>query len=240
MLNLLKSISTSLLQIAVLLPLLLLIKLKYSKKQNYLLFLAGLVLIAEGVITSGFNIKLMPVQWNWLGKSVSLAAAVLFIYYNSVLSRKAVGFTAFLKVNSTYPVLDLSGLLLFLRLIPKLISGYFQHFNNLETFAYQATLPGFSEELIYRGILLGLLNKVYPASILIMKAKTGWGVLIVAVLFGLVHGITLNKHWHLLFSSQKFCMTTGLGLAFAWLKQRSGSLLPSIVFHNLWNLIVFS
>jgi len=56
----------------------------------------------------------------------------------------------------------------------------------------------------------------------------------------MVHGISIDKHWHLVFNPQRFCMTMGLGFAYAWLKQRSGSLLPAIGFHNFWNLIVFS
>ncbi|RYE37232.1 MAG: CPBP family intramembrane metalloprotease, partial [Sphingobacteriaceae bacterium] len=227
MLSLLKSILTSLLQIAAVLPLLLLIRYQYSKKQKRLLILAGLVLVAEGLITTGFNFNFIKTYWNWTGKSASLIAAVLFISYNPFISKNVTGFTNSLRTKSLYPVLGFSGTLLFLRLIFKLISGNSHHVNNLETFAFQATLPGLSEELIYRGILLGLLDKVYPKYIQVFKARIGWSVLIIAVLFGLEHGIGLDKYWHLSFNTQKFCMTMGLGFAFAWVKQRSGSLLPA-------------
>ncbi|RYE30403.1 MAG: CPBP family intramembrane metalloprotease, partial [Sphingobacteriaceae bacterium] len=240
MLNLLRSVSSSVLQIAAILPLLLLIRFKYSKKQKRLLILAGLVLIAEGLLTAGFNFNFLKSYWNWTGKSASLIAAVLFISYNPFVSKKLADFTGSLRINSLYPVFGFSGTLLLLRLIFKLVSGNNDHVNNLETFAFQATLPGLSEELIYRGILLGLLDKVYPKSISIFKARIGWSVLIVAIVFGLVHGLSLTRNWHVLFNTQKFCMTMGLGLAFAWVKQRSGSLWPAIVFHNLWNLVVFS
>lgn len=114
------------------------------------MLLAALILIAEGLIVSGFSFTLFSrQQWNWTGKSVSLVAAILFINYNSILSKKAAGFTSSLKVSSIYSVLGFSGILLFLRLIPKIISSSFQYFNDFETFAFEATLPGLSEELIY-------------------------------------------------------------------------------------------
>lgn len=138
-----------------------------------------------------------------------------------------------------FPVLLVSVTFLFLRMIPKVMAGNFHPFH-LETLAFQATLPGFSEKIIYRGILLGLLNRVYLPTITIFKAKVGWGFLIVSVIFGLEHGLSLDKSWQLSFNSQRFCMTIGFGFILAWLKQRSGSLLPSVIFHNLWNLIVFS
>lgn len=240
MLSLLNSILSSSLQIIIVLPLLLCIQFKYSKKQKQLLILAGLILLVEGLIASGFSFGFIKSYWNWTGKSASFIAAVLFIYYNPVISKTAAGFTNSLKINSIYPVLGFSGSLLLLRLTFKMFSGSFHRFNTFDTFAFQATLPGFSEELIYRGILLALLNKVYPKSINVFKAKIGWGVLIIAIVFGLEHGLSLNNHWHILFNSQKFCMTMGFSFILAWLKQRSGSLLPAITFHNLWNLIVFS
>jgi membrane protease YdiL (CAAX protease family) len=241
MLVLLKSVTTTLLQFAFLLPLMLLIKRDYSKKQKRLLILTALIILAESLTTSGFNATIFKTQqWNWVGKSASLVSAILFVYFNPVLSKKLIGFNSYLKPFSLYPVLSFVGTALLFRLIPKLISGKFNAFQSLETFAFQATLPGLSEEIIYRGIVMGLLTKVLPASITIFKAKIGWGVLIVSVMFGLVHGIMLDKEWHPLLNTQKFFVTTGLGFAFAWLKQRSGSLLPAVIFHNLWNLIVFS
>lgn len=241
MLNLLRSLTSTLPQIALLLPLLLLIKRNYSKKQKRLLLLAALVLLAEGVIASGFRFTLFSSQqWNWTGKAATLIATILFVYFNPVLTRKAIGFTGSLKYSSWLPLIGVGGTALFLRTVLKVFSGNFHFFQNFETFAFQATLPGFSEEIIYRGILLGILNKVYPATISIFKARIGWGVLIISILFGLEHGISIDKYLHLDFNSQKFCMTMGTGFIMVWLKQRSGSLLPSVVFHNLWNLIVFS
>lgn len=240
MLNLLKSITTSLVQVGFLLPLLLLITRNYSKKQKYLLVLAALVLISDGIIASGVDFTIFPSQrWNWTGKSASLIAAMLFIYFNPILSNNDIGFTSYFKPSVLFSVLLVGGIALFLRLMLKIISKDFHSFN-IETFAFQVTLPGFCEEVIYRGILLGLLNQIYQPVITIFKAKIGWGFLIVSVVFGLVHGITLNKLWQISFNSQRCCMTMGLGLILAWLNQRSGSLLPSVVFHNLWNLIVFS
>ncbi len=222
------------------LPFLLLIKYNYTKKEKYLLLLSVLILIIEGLITTGFYFTISPLQqWNWIGKSASLIAAILFVCFNPILSKNDVGFTSNLKPLTLFPVLLVSGTFLFLRLMLKVVTGNFHPFD-FETLAFQASLPGFSEEIIYRGILLGLLNKIYLPSVTIFKAKVGWGFVIISIVFGLIHGLSLDKSWHLLFNPQRFCMTLGLGFVLAWLKQKSGSLLPSVIFHNFWNLIVFS
>jgi membrane protease YdiL (CAAX protease family) len=241
MLILLKSIISTLIQIGFLLPLLFLIKRNYSKKQKRLLLLVAVIVLVEGLAAAGVKFTLFPhQQWNWTGKGATLIAAVLFVYCNPILSKNAIGFTNSFKPFSLYPIVGVSGIVLLLRLIVKITSHDFHLFNSLETFAFQATLPGFSEEIIYRGILMGLLHKVFPASISVFKARIGWSLLLVSVFFGLEHGIHFDKHWQLMFSSEKFCKTMGIGFVMGWLKQRSGSLLPAIVFHNLWNLIVFS
>ncbi|MDT3402700.1 CPBP family intramembrane glutamic endopeptidase [Mucilaginibacter terrae] len=237
--NLILPIINTLLHLAILLTIALAIRRKYSWSDYQLFLWFALIHIAESVIVSTVKFDVFPgEQWNWSGKIAVLVAALVCLYNNNKISLPEAGWTFKLKPGSLWPVVGVMVVFLGLRLFLKLSSGASTAFH-AETFAFQAILPGLTEELIYRGVLLGFLNKIYKPSITIIKAPIGWGVLITSLLFGLVHGVNLDEHFHLTINSQKLFMTFGLGLILAWLKQRTDSIVPSIIFHNLWNLIVF-
>lgn len=216
------------------------IKRRYTSVNFQLLLWFAIIHIAESVIVSTIKFTLFPgEQWNWSGKIAVMVAAVVFLYTNNKITSSEAGWTFKLKPKSLWPAIGVGIIILGLRLLFKLSGGTQKAFDT-ETFAFQATLPGLTEELIYRGLLLGFLNKIFTPSANIIRAPVGWGALMVSLLFGLVHGFNLNEHLQLIVNSQKLFMTFGLGLILAWLKQRTQSIIPAIVFHNLWNLIVFA
>lgn len=106
-----------------------------------------------------------------------------------------------------------------------------------EAILFQATMPGIAEELVYRGILLGLLNKIWQPAWMFFKADIGWGVLLTSVLFGLVHSLYFDSDFRLHFNFYTLLLTGLWGFAFAVLKERTGSLIPSVIIHNAVNLI---
>lgn len=75
--------------------------------------------------------------------------------------------------------------------------------------------PGVFEELAFRGLLQGRLH------VLMGRMQ---GILVVGAAFGAAHGITIGLPFHI-----------GLGIWLAFLRDRSGSLLPGMVAHMLYN-----
>ncbi len=75
--------------------------------------------------------------------------------------------------------------------------------------------PGVFEELAFRGLLQGRLH------VLMGRIQ---GILVVGAAFGMAHGITIGLPFHI-----------GLGIWFAFLRDRSGSLVPGMVAHMLYN-----
>ncbi len=85
-------------------------------------------------------------------------------------------------------------------------------------FVLFAVVPGIFEEVAFRGLIQGRLSALMGPT---------QGILITALFFMLAHGASLASPIHL-----------GLGLYLGWLRYRSGSLLPGMVCHALYNTLV--
>ena len=101
---------------------------------------------------------------------------------------------------------------------------------------YEATMPGLAEELAYRGILLAIANRLWSASARVWGTAISGGALLVAVLFGVVHGIEVTAdlgvrvHW-------LYMIPPAISaLLFTWARNASGSLLIPLLVHNAINL----
>ena len=89
---------------------------------------------------------------------------------------------------------------------------------------------GISEELMFRGILLGSL---------IPKFSFWKSVLIMSLLFGLVHilnGYTTGDFAH---AYQQAFFATFSGLLFVAIRVKKQSIIPSIIVHWIWDMTVF-
>src|SRR5690606_7334285 len=99
-----------------------------------------------------------------------------------------------------------------------------------DLFAFQASMPGIVEELVYRGIapalLLGLIRGEEPSQ------RIPWAVIfITAVAFGIWHGLSYSD------AAFSFDPMSGLvpfigSIAGGWLRLNSGSLLLPILAHS--------
>ena len=102
-----------------------------------------------------------------------------------------------------------------------------------ETLLFQSTVPGFDEELIYRGIMFAFIGLALG-----IQTRIGewWVVLFTSVLFGLAHGVDWNGYtFTLQFGMVLATGTIGFWLAFVRLY--TGSLLPCILLHNVYNVL---
>jgi len=89
--------------------------------------------------------------------------------------------------------------------------------------------------LFYRGVGLALLNRAFGKNRYLFGARIGWGLIIVSVLFGLVHGVGLTDQLKLEIDLSGVLLTAGAGFLLGWLRERSGSLVLPIAAHNLGN-----
>ncbi|WP_407429929.1 CPBP family intramembrane glutamic endopeptidase [Arcticibacter sp.] len=230
---------SALLQFIIVLPFLFFGKAKFEKTEYRFLGIFALMFLLWSVLTNGFgNIIVNENQtWNWLGKVAGLLLGVFFVYRNKLISKSEIGWTIKLKKGTVMPVIYTLLLVLLARLI---IYLSFERVNpdfDLETLIFQGSLSGFCDELIFRGILLALLNKVFVAKEDVFGYSLSFGILISSLLYGISQGFILQEGYHLQINLIRIFFGFLLGLIAALVKERSGSLLPAVIFHNVWMLI---
>lgn len=103
---------------------------------------------------------------------------------------------------------------------------------NLETLAFQLTMPGIDEEIMYRGILLGLLATALRENIPFLGNPA---VLLTAILFGLTHALTISKDFSISFEPIYFLHTGLGGYILGWMTVKSRSILLATLSHGFGN-----
>lgn len=234
------SLLTPLLWVLIIAPLLLIAFFK-SKETNFkfILFFLALFLADSYINFSGatFNfLKPYGLKYNWIGKSLSLLASLCFIFFISKKSRQEIGFT--LKTNKNtlkLGILIVCGFFL-VDIIFKLIIFPKGAKFDLETFLFQLTLPGLTEEILYRGVYLWLLNKAFLPKWNFKGVNFGWSAIIVTFLFGLIHGVFLDKNLEIHFNFGMILYITIIAsLSLYILRKLSGNIIYPTIAHNLMN-----
>lgn len=100
---------------------------------------------------------------------------------------------------------------------------------------------GLAEEIWYRGYIQTRLNQVFPPRWTFYGVQWGWGVLIAAALFGFTH--VLNG-WNLQTGAFQplwwwGLWTTASGLLFAYVREKTGSVVAGAILHGLPQALVY-
>ena len=237
------SLLTPLIWILIILPIIIIAFIKSEKgKLKYLAFFVIYFLTdcyIQQLSMAHFSLNFLGLKFTWIGKILSLALSLIIIYSVSKSDRQEIGFTT--KTNSKRQIkigfLIFFGFLLFdlvfkMVLFPK--GGRF----DIETFAFQATMPGLTEEIAFRGISLWLLDKVFIPNWTFKGVKFGWGFIIVTVLFGVVHGAALTENHAFKFDLMTILYLTLISsLSVGILRKLSGNLIYSMLGHNTINIM---
>jgi uncharacterized protein len=189
----------------------------------------GLDDLATSLPSLSADFQLFGGDWNWSGKIYSLALSLLVIA-GLGLRPTAVGLTLQQKNLKTSFV----ALLLFTAWGLSLGLIFGPAVPTLETIAFQATMPGLVEELVYRGIapalLLGLIRGKAP------DEGMPWTVITVTALaFGVWHGLGYSgREFSFDWMSALFPFIGSL--AGGWLRFNSGSLVFPVLAHGIANV----
>jgi uncharacterized protein len=101
-----------------------------------------------------------------------------------------------------------------------------------ETLLFELTMPSLEEEIVFRGVLLGLLASA-------LKPRMGIfgnpAVLITALLFGFVHALGFSRDCSINFDPMFFLMTGLAGFVWGWVTIKSRSILLAYLSHNICN-----
>lgn len=178
--------------------------------------------------------------WNWSGKvlgiilTLTIAAALIA---TRKFSARSLGLSL-LQERGTGKVL-LMAVVPFLCILAILTATLFGNRTppSLDTIWFQATMPGISEEIAFRGVLLALFDRCFRGRVRFAGTQIGYGALATSVLFGLGHGVTMDNalllHTHLV----PGLSTAMIGFFLAWLRMRTRSLVLPIAVHNAINIV---
>jgi uncharacterized protein len=100
----------------------------------------------------------------------------------------------------------------------------------LTLMAYHLFFVAIPEEFFYRGYFQTRLNELMPRRWLIFGTPMGWGAVIASLYFAFGHSVVDLQWWHF--------ATFFPGLAFAWLRERTGGVVAGAFFHAICNVSV--
>ena len=222
----------SLLHIVIILPLLL-IFMKERTKENYLriLSIVGCYLVYYFALTLQYHFDCFNIingSWNWDGKiyGIVCGVAMYLIFHRQfsendffTLKQNKEGLNSALKV--AFAIISIS-----------ILGGIVNDKDfNIETLLFQISMPGIDEEIMYRGVLLGLMCSV------LRSGGAAWrtpAIIINAILFGLVHSLSFSDGV-LQFNTLDFVWTWILGYGFGYITIKTRSILIPMLTHNLYN-----
>ncbi len=203
-----------------------------SFRWRWLVVAILLNLAYQALLTRGFWMVPDPfpnADWNWAGKLAAIAFTLI------IMSLPAFGWARCGARLDQGPhwrgalvmFAALSGLFFWLAL-----SGADGKPDNLETIAFQWTMPGLDEEFFYRGTLLLALNEAFRSKTGLLGAPIGYGGLLTCILFGLTHALGY-KAGTVEFDLMTFAMTGIPSFLLLWLRERTGSLLLPVIARNI-------
>ena len=220
------------LHLVVILPLLL-IFMKERTKENYLrvLSIVGCYFIYYFALTLQYHFDCFNIidgSWNWDGKIYGVICGVVanFVFRRQFADNNF--FTLKQNKEGLKSALKVVIAILSIAILGGVVND--REFN-IETLLFQISMPGIDEEIMYRGVLLGLMCSALRAG---GAAWRNPAIIINAVLFGLVHSLSLGDG-ALQFNSVNFMWTGLLGYGFGYITIKTRSILIPMLTHNLYN-----
>jgi membrane protease YdiL (CAAX protease family) len=102
--------------------------------------------------------------------------------------------------------------------------------------AFNLLLVGPCEELLFRGLLLGVLVALSPSRVRFGTRSISTGGIFIALLFALAHARSFAiEAWPIALGQQVYAFA--FGLLYVWWRERSGSLLMPVVVHGLSDVL---
>ncbi len=144
---------------------------KQNKKWDLFISFLAAVFVLQIILKAGGTYLNFGLHFNWSGKILETAFVLGVIFFLKRSKRDfAFGLTLKQQKGSLKPVMLLLAAYCLVEIL--FVYLYFGHADiSVENYLFQATLPGISEEIIYRGLYLGLLNQIFPHKKHVLKHR---------------------------------------------------------------------
>lgn len=223
---------TPLLHIAITLPLLL-IFLKERTRENYYRVLSVIVcyFIYNAALTAQFQFGALNIihgNWNWDGKIYgTLCGVVMYSLFRREFADNNF-FTLRQDTKGLKSALKVAIAIMCVSVLGGIVND--KEFN-LETLLFQISMPGLDEEMMYRGVMLGLMCSA------LRTGNAAWrnpAIVINAILFGLVHSLSFSDG-ALQINAMNFVWTGIVGYGLGYMTIKTRSIVIPMLTHNLYN-----
>jgi membrane protease YdiL (CAAX protease family) len=188
-----------------------------------------LIRVAEGVTMLVFSILIILfinkgnlTQYGFtLGKNVRYVKFILLSFIIGIITMLITGIIANI-LQSLYPVEG--------------GEHFASNYSFLETVFYVWILASISEEVLTRGLIQGFLAPLKKYGFKIFKRYISVPILISALFFGLMHImlLTIGMNVYMVFAVVITCFI--LGLVAGYYREKTGSLIPAIIVHAVFNM----
>ncbi len=203
-----------------------------NAEHRWLLPLAALLLTFDMALVTAPHVGIFSrFAWNWQGKLLESAWPLLLGATGTLYSLRTIGFAA--PRRDSWPGVLVAAALALAFASAVNFAGPMRMPVDAETAWFESTLPGWSEELLFRGVLLWATNEVFGRPWRFAGAQVGWGWIITTLLFATMHLTLVDHQLHLHLSWMGFATAAFAGAVLGWVRERSGSLWPGMVLHNL-------
>ena len=211
--------------------------LQNRSKSNYLrIFFFSIIFVSYQVILVlprvFASLNFIKSNWNWTGKLFGIVFGIIcyFVFKKYFAPNNFFTFRQSIENKGKTIIVSVTVIVV----ISVLYYFIGQSDFNIETLVFQLTMPSLDEEIMFRGILLGLLLTALPNKIPILGNPS---ILLTAILFGFLHALSLNKDYTLSFELTYFLHTGIGGYVFGWIAVKSRSILLPIITHGLTNCL---
>ena len=165
---------------------------------------------------------------------MTLVGTITMLYFLPSAGFRVAGLTWRQNKGSLSQVISIGGIILLVTTGTAMLFTSTPN-TSLENILFQAIMPGLDEELFFHGLLLLLFHQAFGKGLMVWGAETGWGFWLVVAIFGLLHGVRIESGE----LTVNFGVTVGTaftGFVLTWMRERTGSLVVPVMYHNIFNV----
>lgn len=210
--------------------------LKEKKTRNPLLFLIVVFFVFNLVNNIALFIPALTfgTTLNWSGKIITTVYCLICIgLFKRFIPEIDFGLTFKQRKNSVKPVLLTLVVILGIETV-LFYTLWGKSDVSLADHLFQLTMPGISEEIAYRGLMLGILNYLFVQTRQVAGAPMGYGSIVVTLVFAFCHGFSFSSDMQLHLNFWVMLIPL-ISIIFVWMRSRTGSLLYPVITHNITN-----
>ncbi|AOS62086.1 CPBP family intramembrane glutamic endopeptidase [Actinoalloteichus hymeniacidonis] len=174
-------------------------------------------------------------EWNWQGKLLDLVwVGVLFIMLRRWASTEA-GLRWRPEPGSLRsalpPIIGIFVVVAGMTILSAILAPGSVAVPNAERLLFDATVPNLTEELIWRGAMLAVLDRAFGTPWRFFGAPAGMGLVLTSIGFGLGHGVLFDPVNGVAVNLGAIVATGIAGLFLGWVRARTGCLWLAFLAH---------